>query len=223
MLKEKILAELKKKYSGLSNEFLGFLAEKMAVKTTEESQIEGAISELEKSPISVTDLAAEFQKEGDRRATGASNKKEAELKEKYNLVEKKAEPPKPPTPPNPEPGKEGNTEIAELKTMVLELSKTLAEKDAKATKDSLFAKLKGKNPEKKIPDMFFEGKVVEKEEDIDKVYADVEAAYTAAKQHFIDLSMSESSKPLGGAGANGDQVSSLMKEYIDHEKKTEQK
>lgn len=66
-----ILAKLISKYPGLPKQFLGLVAAKMATKVTEESGIDAAIAELDNAPISIQDLASQFQKEGDRRVATA--------------------------------------------------------------------------------------------------------------------------------------------------------
>ncbi len=77
MLRDKIFALLVTKYPGAAKKFLGLLATQIAKKVTEESKIEEAITSLDEiTPIS--DLAADFQKEADRRITDA--KKEWEKK-----------------------------------------------------------------------------------------------------------------------------------------------
>lgn len=218
MFKDKILAELRKKYAGLSVQFLTSLAEKLAAKITEESAIEGAIAELENLPIPITDLAAEFQREGDRRATEAANKRESTLKEKYNFVDKKAGDPAPTDPPKPtgDPAAP-SSELAEIKAWIQEMKQQQQAQAAAQTKEALLGKLKAKASEKKlgIPDYFFNGRVVDKEEDIDTVLDQINADYTTVKQHFIDQGMSESSIPLDGTGAaGGTGVSSMMSDYL---------
>lgn len=83
---EKILAQLVSKNAGVSKVVLGLIAKKLAEKVTEESQIEGAISEYEtNSPVSIKDYADLLQSETDKRVTEA--------------LKKKVEPPVPPAPP----------------------------------------------------------------------------------------------------------------------------
>lgn len=76
-MRNKIFSELVKKFPGLDKKFLGLIADKLAKKVTEESGIEQAITDYDNA-ASITDLATEFQKEGDRRVNDA--KKEWEKK-----------------------------------------------------------------------------------------------------------------------------------------------
>ena len=70
-MKEKILTQLKLKFPGAPASVLNSVADKLAKKVTEEPAIEGAISELENSAYSITDIIADFQAEGDRRVSSA--------------------------------------------------------------------------------------------------------------------------------------------------------
>src|SRR5690606_341046 len=76
-MREKILAQLIAKYAGVSKRFLGLIADKLAKKVTEESGIEQAITDYDNA-ASITELAADFQKEADLRVGDA--KKEWEKK-----------------------------------------------------------------------------------------------------------------------------------------------
>ena len=96
-MKEKILAFLKTKLSGVPNSFLEGISNNLTSVITEESQIEtvcnaGLIAALQTS-------AQYSQQEGDRRATTATDTAIKGYEQKYNLKEGKsispAEPPKP--------------------------------------------------------------------------------------------------------------------------------
>lgn len=222
-MKEKILAELKKKFAGLSNEFLLFLAAKMEAKVTEEAQIEGVITELNNFPVSVTDLAAEFQREGDRRATGAAQKRESELKEKYDLTEKK-KPTDTPADPKPNEGG-GNSELAEVKAQLAVLTEKLTKQEQQNTREGLLGRLKAKVAEKNksIPETFLANKVVEKEEDLDRIADEVVSDYNTVRQHFLNSGLTESGIPLSSSADAGEGVSGMMKDYINHNKKPDAK
>ncbi|MEZ2446119.1 hypothetical protein AB6805_30600 [Chitinophaga sp. RCC_12] len=189
-MKEKILAELGKKYPGLSKLFLGFFADKMATKITEESAIEGAVAELEKLPVSLADMAAEYQKEGDRRVTDAEKtfkaKKEKESEEKDKSKEKEKE-------------KEGGDDpIAKLTSMVANLTTELTNYKKEGTQKSLSQKLSEKLAEKKIPALLAKGRVVESEEELDTVVAEIEADHTTYKQGLINEELKGGKPPAGG-------------------------
>src|SRR5436190_20123674 len=69
-MRNKILAKLAEKFPGLSQKFLGLVADKLSKKVTEESGIDQAITDYDNA-VSITELATDFQKEGDRRVTDA--------------------------------------------------------------------------------------------------------------------------------------------------------
>lgn len=96
-MKEKILAFLKTKLTGVQNAYLEGVSHQLATTITEESQIEtvcnaGLIAALQAS-------ALYSQQEGDRRATSATDTAIKGYEQKYNLKEGKsispADPPKP--------------------------------------------------------------------------------------------------------------------------------
>jgi hypothetical protein len=140
MFKEKILAELKKQ--GLSEKLIKFIT------VTEESEIEGAVSELKglfpttledvlKNETLKAQLDAKLQVEGDKRATQAVATHDKKLKDQYDLVEKgkskdldkKDEP------------KGVEKELQELKAI---LSGLVTEKQRGTKQEQISAKLKAK-------------------------------------------------------------------------------
>lgn len=78
---EKILAQLASKNPGVSKAVLTMIAKKLAEKVTEESQIEGAISDFEaNSVLSIKDYADFVQQQGDSRVGEAKKKWDNENK-----------------------------------------------------------------------------------------------------------------------------------------------
>ena len=179
------MAELKKKFDGqLTTKFMESLSDRLALKIKEESEIEGAIAELENSPIKITDLQAE----GDRRAT-AEQAKQKDLKEKIKELESKKEPPK-------EPEKvSDNNSLKALEEKIEEMEKDRKRREAKS-------KLEAKAKEKKIPQVLIENANVESEEEIEEALVNLEAKSKELKQQFLDdgLVTEPPKKPSGGAG-----------------------
>lgn len=68
-MKEKILAKLVEKYKGLPKRFLETWAVKLTTKVTDETQIEDTVNGLDNMPMTMQELAQEFQREGDRRVS----------------------------------------------------------------------------------------------------------------------------------------------------------
>ncbi|MHA4844420.1 hypothetical protein ACX0G7_09660 [Flavitalea antarctica] len=185
-MKEKILAELNKKYLGLSKKVLGLIAEKLAATVTEETAIEGAINELEKLPISVKDYAALLQSDGDERVTTAQKKWAAENKPK-------------PTDSNQNQGADDSDPVTKK---LAEIDRKLAELDQKEKRSALAEKLNKTLAEKKIPAHLFKGRTPESEDQFDAVVAEIETDWLTTKQELANQGFVESGKPLAGAGGD---------------------
>lgn len=202
-MKEKISAELVKKFPGLSKKFLGLLADKLATKVTEESQIEGALAELDNSPIPITDLATEFQKEGDRRVTDA----EKEWKKKNPpKPEGKTEDPKSDDPPK-------NDDVPEWAKALLNEVKTLKREKVQGTmKEQLKAKLKD------VPESYYAKRALpEKEEDLEAFAEEVKADYSAFEGELVEKGLMSTKRPVDGNGgpANTAAVDADIKEWAN--------
>jgi hypothetical protein len=201
-MKEKILAELKKKFPGLSNEFLGFLAIKLEPKATDETQIEGAIDELDKI-LPIKDQAAFFQSESDRRVTSA----EKTLRDKYDFKEKGA----PQDPPD-EKQKKG---ADEYEKRMAAIDAKLAEIESREARQKLNDAFIKKLADEKIPLSFARGHVIEKPEDIEKAFTEASNEYAAVKQEFINQGFSQETEPVIGGQRDKDGVSTAVKTYIE--------
>lgn len=201
-MKEKILAELKKKFPGLSNEFLGFLAIKLEPKATDDTQIEGAITELDKI-LPIKDQAAFFQSESDRRVTSA----EKTLRDKYDFKEKGA-PQDPPEKQKPGANDEYEKRIAAIDAKLLEIET----REARQKLNDAFIK---KLADEKIPMSFARGHVIEKPEDIETAFSKASEEYAAIKQDFINQGFSQETEPVIGGQRDKDGVSTAVKTYIE--------
>lgn len=192
-MRDKILAELKKKFPGLSNELLGLVADKMATKVTADDQLQGAIAELDNSPIPISEYAAFLQKEGDRRVSEATKTHERTLREKYDFKEKtKIDPP----PPNDPPKNDIEAMQAQLRQLTEKLTGFETKEQRQAWHDALMKKL----GEKKIPAVFAKGKTLESADQIDAVLAEIEADYTEVKQGFTNEGLMQQPLPPGSEG-----------------------
>lgn len=194
-MKQAIFAKLVLKYPGLPKAFLGTLAEKSAPKVTEESKIDEYLTSLETLPISVEDMAAEFQKEGDRRATEAV---EAH-KKKNPTTEPKTEPK---TEPVTEPKTEGETPLEKMvREMKAELDGMKSEKTIGGLREQLNAKL----TEKKISAILAKHIVLTPETDLDAIVTGLEADQKELMQNSVTTNLKTNNfKPGGAGGAGGD-------------------
>lgn len=177
-MKDKIYAELKKKYAGqLTSKFMESLSERLATSITEESEIENVVSGLESSPINIKDIQAE------------SDRRVAELQAKLRDIENK--PPAPPTPPNPSP------DISALMQKLDNLEKRESQREARAM---LLERAKAK----KIPEVLLDNIQVDSLEKVDEtVNALYDKAQSLRQQMIQDGLVGEPpKKPSGGANSN---------------------
>jgi hypothetical protein len=188
MHKAKILAQLQAKYPGVAKAILELVADKLAQTVTEETAIEGAITELDKLPIGIKEYGDLLQKEGDRRVTEAQKKFKSE-KEKDD-----------PNPPNP--GADPKNEPDENKKLLLELKQEIAELKKKGSQQTLTEQLNKRLTEKKIPLQFVKGRTIESEDQLDTIEQEIEADYAAVKQELVNQGFVETPKPGGGKGGD---------------------
>lgn len=196
MLKGKILAQLKAKFPGVPNSVLELVATKLAATVTEESAIEGAIQNLDNSPISITEYADLLQKEGDRRVTEAKKKFETEKEGQQQQQQQ---------------GQQGNEGAAggstgsgtdALAKQLAEINQKLQSLEQKETRNKLTEKLHKALAEKKIPLALAKGRFVESEDQLEGLLAEIEADHTALMQDLANEGFSKQPKP--GSGAGGD-------------------
>ena len=192
-MKEKLLLELNKKYAGqATSKFLESLAERLAEKVEKESEIEGIIAELDKSPIRVTDL----QSEGDRRATELQakfTKTKSEIEAEKARIEDELAKLKG-TPPGP--GKDDD-QIKKLEDRLAAFEQKEAEREIRNT---LSERAKAKN----IPPALYKHVTVKSLDEIDGVVADLEKESQDIKQAWINEGVvgKPPSKPDGKPGDN---------------------
>lgn len=205
-MREKLLAKLKQKFPGLPASFLGLYADKMATKVTAETEIEGAVNELDNLPVSLPDLAANFQTESDRRVTEAVKK----ATEKKPTTQNQDAPITDPPP----------SDNAALAKQVADLSKIITGMQQQQTQKSLSDQLHAKLKEKKIPLHLAKGRVVEKAEDLDTILGEIETDYTEIKQGLVDEGLLSATTPVVGGGGpkNLSNIEDDMKKWSEKNK-----
>lgn len=210
-MKALILIALKQKYPNVSAKFLGLWADKLAQKATEESQIEGVINELDNLPISISDLATEFQKEGDRRVATFEKQKPV-VKEKK---EGEAEPADDPTMPT-----WAKAILEQNKTLATQLQTIQAEKQTGTIREKASSALKD------VPALFWNKRALPgKDEELDAFIADVQADYKELTKDTTPAAnpIGWTPKPVTGTtGDTGKGVSADMKAYVESKKASEQ-
>lgn len=213
-MREKILAQLKAKFSGVSHKALGLIADKLAKKVTEESGIEQAITDFDNA-ISIKDFADDLQREGDTRVGDA--KKEWE---KNNPKPPAATPPKHDDQPKPD--------------EVPAWAKTLTDQIASLTRERNQGTIAGKAKDllKDVPAEFWNGRTLpEKEEDLQTFVEAVTKDYNALTQSLVNKGLMSATPPAGGGGngpaaagqANNKQLDADIKDWADKGKPAETK
>lgn len=187
-MKEKILAFLKSKLTGVSEAYLSGVADLFGETITEESQIEttfpdGVIKLLKHN-------SGQLQTEGDRRATEAQKTAVKNALEKLGLDENgkpKGQPPTPPkTPSDPNDLRAMIQEAisAAINPLQDKLNGYEREKTAAQLQGKVLAKLK----EKQIPESYLKGRnlLIESEDGIDTLVNSIDADYTGFKQEMAE-------------------------------------
>lgn len=206
-MKEQILAKLVIKFPGLSKAFLGLLATQMAKKVTEESGIDAAITELDNAPIPIAELAADFQREGDRRVTDA--KKEWDKKNPPKPSEKTDPPAPEKDPPT------ADDTPAWAKTLMQEIANLKADK----VKGSMQSRLKEKL--KDVPEKFYAKRALpEKEEEFDAFADEIQADWNELKDAKVVADLATGTKPQNGSANEqaSKAISPEVKAFVEKQK-----
>ena len=171
-MKEKILAFLKGKLSGVSTTFLDGVAESYSKTITEEAQIETVISD---GVISSLKFSAQFaQTEGDKRATEASNTALKNFRDKHKLDENG----KPIETPAPKPDDKNVPEWA--KGLMEKVDKVVTTQES-ITKSQTSAQtletVKAKLKEKGVPDEFLDDYATTANLEAEDLNVEIETAF----------------------------------------------
>lgn len=196
---EKIFAQLVSKNPGVSKAVLTLLAKKLADKVTEESQIEGAISDFEaNSPMTIKEYADFVQQQGDSRVT--------EAKAKWDKDNKK--------PGSTEPEKKDDQSddmpawAKKLQDTVTVLGQELTKKKTESTLEQFVAKAK----EKGVPEAFARKTLISEDFDIESSLAAVEAEWSSIKQVELNSKV-VGEKTVSGVKTTEKEVSSAIADF----------
>mgnify|MGYP000928650525 CR=1 FL=1 len=222
-MKEKILAFLKSKLTGVSESYINGVAEHYSKTISEETQIATTFSD------GVVDLlklnAGLLQKEGDRRATEASNTAVKTFREKHGIGEdgKPLNPGDPPKTSDPDPNM---PEWAKKLIDDNQLLKTKLENQEKEkTSAALSERVLKHDKLKDIPASWLKGRNITPatEADIETLVASVESDYNAFKQELTEKGVFVA-PPQGGGGPKDDKtVTEDVKSYLEEKFPTEKK
>jgi hypothetical protein len=201
-MKEKILALLTEKFAGARKDGLNQLARGLALQVATEDEAKALVEKLMETQVN--DYIKEFRSEVDKEATEARKTFEANLKKKFDLVEKK----------DPVPGgggsdpKEGDPNdiaaivkaalAAELNPLKQELAGYKASDVAKTRLQSLTDKLNGCKDEtfkaKALKD--FARMKFETDDEFNEYLSDTEKDISTANQNVADVALGGHGKPL---------------------------
>lgn len=225
-MRNAIFAKLVTKYPALSKTYLGLLATQLAKTVTEESQIDAALTGLDTLPISITELAAEFQKEGDKRATDARKEllkthipKPAPKTEGEEAEEEdEAEDPPATKPAATDPVKKKKERTPEwAKNLMAEVQSLKTEKAQTTIKGKITEQLKD------VPVKFYgKWKFPEKEEDIEAFVEEVKndyAEFQPAETQTQEVKAGFTPAPKTGSGSANGSVKPSDKELDEIMKK----
>jgi hypothetical protein len=214
-MKQKIIARLKEKFSGvnLSNTRLDAIADKLAPKITDETQIDAKLDELNEI-LPFTEIA----KQDDRVRT-----LEAELKKP------KPGPQPTPTPDPPKPADDGTPEWAKA---LIQQNQAMAQKieqlESRTTAEKLNATLVGILKEKKVPESYYHvaitGRTFKDSEEVNNFANTLVESYTKYNQELVNEGLKQQPPPVMGKVTDHEkEVSPMMSEYLkskEGEKKT---
>lgn len=209
-MREKIIAELEKKYTGrLSKKLIDEIAERLSTKVKDEQEIEGVIkSELEESTIKISDL----QSEGDRRATELQTKftrtkseieaEKAKIKDELEELKNKA----------PGPKKDNDKDDDRVK----QLEDRLLAFEQKEKEREVRGELETRAKAKKIPSALVKRVKIESVDEIDNVISDLEKESQEIRQAWINEGVV--GKAPGKSDSDPDDNEQIISDIKEHSK-----
>lgn len=178
-MKEKLLAALKTKFSGVQDAILNRVADKLSKTVTTDDQVQTAVDGVTFQNV--------LESYGDSRATEATTSSVLNYEKKHNLKDGKVVT----VPPANEPPKPDDDAPAWAKAMMKqneELAAKVANFEKKGTTDVLIAKVQKNLSDKKIPASFLKGRAIEieSEDQIDTVTKQFEDDYSSFRQELVN-------------------------------------
>lgn len=204
-MKEKILAFLKSKLTGVSESFLSGVADTFSKTIKEDKDIETVFSDgiIETLKFS----ANELQKEGDRRATEAQKTALKNFQEKHGLNEDgtpiKKEPKKKDVTTDPDEPAWFTAYKAKQEEQNAALNAKLEAQQQEKTLALLSEKVSKHEKLKDIPQSYLKGRnlVPKSEAEIDQLVAEIETDYNGFKQEMAEKGVTISIPPTGDGHA----------------------
>lgn len=209
-MKEKLFALLIAKFAGVRKDGLTQLARALSLQAANDEEAEALIGKLTKDQVDT--YIKEFRADVDKEVTEGNKTFEANLKKKYELVEKNNES-DPKDPPAPEPDK--NDVQAVIKAAILEAVKPLQDKLAGLEQGNI-AKSRLQQLNAKIADCkdeVFKTKVVkdfsrmkfETDEEFTEYLTETETDVTTVNQNLANASLVGQGQPIFGTAGKSDE------------------
>ena len=223
-MKDKILALLIAKFSGVRKDGLAQLAASMSLQIEKEEDATAIIEKLTEQKVN--DFIKDQRSSVDKEVSDGTKTHEATLRKKYELVEKKD-----PKDPGKEP-KDSNdpNEIAVIvanavKAAVEPLQQKLQSFEAGKTTETRLQQLQSKFKDKNLPESLtskmvkdFKRMYFETDEAFAEYLTEVETDITSFNQELVDKGLSAQSKPIFG-NKTSEGVSSAVKEFVESKTK----
>ncbi len=214
-MKEKILALLIAKFSGVRKDALAQLAGVLALQAATDEEATGLVEKL--TAEKAKQFEVEYRKDVDKEVSDANKTYEGNLKKKYDLVEKKN--PNPDPNPNPSP----DDTPAWAKALIDQnkaLTDRLAAIETGKTVETRLQQLQSRFAEKNLPESFTAQKLkdfkrmnFQSEEEFTEYLTEVDTDITAFSQELADKGLTGQTKPIFGQ-PNKDGVSPAVQRFI---------
>jgi len=203
-MEDKIIALLAAQFSGVRNDGLRQLARILALQCATDEEAKALVEKLTKAQVD--GFIKEFRKEVDKEVSDSNKTFEANLKKKFDLVEKKEPPVEPKKDDDPNDiasmAKALLAATAELKNMRTEINGLKTGRVAESRLQSLNEKLKGcKSDEFKAKVLKDFGRMkFETDEEFTEYLADTEKDVTKANQGVADSTLGKQQPPWKSGG-----------------------
>lgn len=198
-MKEKFLAALKLKFPGASDKTLDRIATKKAGTVTDENQIDTIVESITFDTLveSETDSRiAESNKKANQNILTAAKAAGMEYTDgKFIPVQTQKQQ-------DPKTGDDTPEWAKALIKQNEELSQRVAGFETKTKQQTAAEKLRARLGERKIPETFMKGRVINDESEVDTVFAEIDQTYTEIRQQIVNESVPES-VPGGGLKITG--------------------
>lgn len=213
-MKEKILALLIAKFSGVRKDGLAQLAASLTLQAADETEATALIEKL--TDDKVNNFVKDWRKDVDKEVSDANKTYKKTIEEKFDLVEKKADEKKAEDQKSDEPPAWAKALIEQNKT----LSEKLSSFEGAKTTETRLQQLQSKFAEKNLPESFIAQKLkdfkrmnFESEESFTEYLTEVETDITTFNQELADKGLVGQGRPVFGS-KNKEGVSSGVADYL---------